>query len=103
VVYMDNSNTVNIFSSLCALLTYNVLLKVTVNIFISGGHKLCVHHICGEDNNMADAVSRANFSRALSIVPTLKLPTFSLWMWIPDSKGKLSFQPPQGMLGVERL
>ena len=52
---------------------------------------------------MADAVSRANFSRALSIVPTLKLPTFSLWMWIPDSKGKLSFQPPQGMLGVERL
>ena len=103
VVYTDNSNTVNIFSSLRALPTYNVLLKATVDILISGGHELCVHHVRGEDNDVADAVSRADFSRALSIVPTLKLATFSPWMWIPDSKGKLSFQPPQGTLGVERL
>ena len=103
VVYTDNSNTVNIFSSFRALPTYNDLLKATVDILVSGDHELRVLHVRGEQNEVADAISRADFTRALAIVPTLKLSTFTPWEWTLDSKGKLSFQPPRGTLGVERL
>jgi len=76
-VVLDNPNTVDIFKSFRALPTYNALLKAAVDILISGGHELRVHYVRGDENVVADAVSRADFNRARAIVPSLKLATFS--------------------------
>jgi len=102
--YTRTTQTLSTFSALyvCSP-TYNNLLKATVDILMSGGHELHVLHVGGEQNEVADAISQADFTKALAIVPTLKLSTFTPCEWTLDSKGKLSFQPPRGTLGVEQL
>jgi hypothetical protein len=87
VIYTDNSNTVDIFCTLRALPPYNHLLKTTINILNHRDSDLRVLHVPGVDNAVADALSRADFHRALSLVPGLKISTFD----------------PRDMLGVDGL
>ena len=73
---MDNANTVDIFHSLRCLPEYNTILKCSVDLQIATGHQLCVLHVLGEHNVVADALSRKDFVRALSNSPGLKLRFF---------------------------
>jgi hypothetical protein len=103
VVYTDNLNTVDIFNTLRALPPYNHLLKTAVDILNQGDHDLRVLHVPGVDNAVADALSRADFHRALDLAPYLKINHFEPWSWSPSGENSLAFQPPRGTLGVEEL
>jgi len=100
VVFTDNSNTVDIFNTLRALPPYNNILKAAVDIITEGDHSLHVLHIPGVENVVADALSRADFQRALNVIPNLKLSTFEPWNWDPKASSSPTFQPPQRTLGV---
>ena len=103
IIYTDNSNTVDIFSSLRALPPYNHLLKTAIDILNLGDSDMRVLHVPGADNSVADALSRAEFHRAIDLSPGLKILNFEPWSWSPDRDGTLTFQPPRGTLGVADL
>ena len=103
IIYTDNSNTVDIFSSLQALPPYNHLLKMAMDILNLGDSDMRVLHISGVDNAVADALSRSDFQRAIDLVPSLKISPFEPWSWSMDSNSSLTFQPPRGTLGVDEL
>jgi hypothetical protein len=86
-IFTDNLNTVQIFSSLSAEPAYNVLLKAAVDLLIEHDVDLRVLHIRGDDNTVADAISRSNFSLVHSLFPELML---------------TPFQPPQCVLGAAK-
>jgi hypothetical protein len=100
VIYTDNSNTVDIFNTLRALPPYDHLLKSAVDILNLGDHDL---HVPGVDNAVDDALSRADFHRALDIAPYLNISNFEPWSWSPSAGNSLTFQPPRGTLGAEGL
>jgi hypothetical protein len=77
LIYTDNTNSVDIFRSLRCLPDYNPLLKSAVDILIANNFSLRVLHVPGEDNIVADALSRVQFSVALSYEPGLKLFDFN--------------------------
>ena len=77
LIYTDNANTVDIFRSLRCLPPYNHLLKQAVDILIHHEYSLRVLYVPGEDNVVADALSRVQFSVALSTEPELKFYTFN--------------------------
>ena len=79
LIYTDNSNTVDIFSSLRALPPYNHLLKTAMDILNLGDSDMRVLHVPGVDNAVADALSRADFHRAVDLIPSLKISTFEPW------------------------
>ena len=99
LLYTDNSNTVDIFSSLRALPPYNHLLKTAVDILDMGDNDMRVLHVPGVDNAVADALSRADFERAINLTPGLKISCFEPWSWSPTEQGSITFQPPRGTLG----
>ena len=72
LLYTDNTNTVDIFRSLRCLPPYNRLLKTAVDILIQKDYSLRVLHVPGEQNVVADALSRVHFSIALREEPDLK-------------------------------
>jgi hypothetical protein len=76
LIYSDNTNTVDIFHSLRSLPAYNNLLKYTVSLLINFNISLRVVHIPGEDNDIADALSRFDNVRALRACPDLSISTF---------------------------
>ena len=76
LIYTDNMNTVDIFRSLRCLPQYNHLLKQAVDILMRHEFSLRVLHVTGDRNSIADALSRVQFSVALSLEPDLKLFTF---------------------------
>ncbi|KAJ7438494.1 hypothetical protein FB451DRAFT_1060186 [Mycena latifolia] len=84
-VFTDNMNTVQIFSSLSAEPAYNVLLKAAVDLLIEHDVDLRVLHIRGDNNKVADAISRSKFSLVHLLLPELMLGPF---------------QPPQCVLGA---
>jgi hypothetical protein len=86
-IFTDNLNTVQIFSSLSAEPAYNVLLKAAVDLLIEHDVDLRVLHIRGDDNTVADAISRSNFSLVHHLLPELTLTLF---------------QPPQCVLGAAK-
>lgn len=100
VVYTDNSNTVDIFNSLRCLPPYNHLLKSAVDILITGNHSLRVLHVAGVENGVADALSRSDFDRALSLNPALRISPFEPWNWIYRNGRKSTFEPPRMTLGA---
>jgi hypothetical protein len=57
LIYTDNSNTIDVFSSLRVLPTYNHLLKTAVDILQLGDNDMRVLHVSGMDNAVADALS----------------------------------------------
>ncbi len=86
-IFTDNTNTVDIFNSLRASPTYNHILKSAVNVLISHAIDLRVLHIPGSENDVADALSRSQFSRARSLVPRLLI---------------LPFKPPHDVLEAKK-
>lgn len=76
VIYTDNSNTVDVFRTLRCLPPYNHLLRTAVDIMIAHDFSVRVLHVPGEENVVADALSRVMFSVALASEPDLKLFTF---------------------------
>jgi hypothetical protein len=71
VIYTDNQNTVDIFSSLHAKPKYNILLQQAVNLMTSGNHGLCVLHVPGDQNQIANALSHSQNERAILLRPQL--------------------------------
>ncbi|KDR79787.1 hypothetical protein GALMADRAFT_62645 [Galerina marginata CBS 339.88] len=84
-IYTDNTNTVDIFNTLHAKPEYNPILHFAVDILLDGEHDLRVLHVPGEQDVVADALSRQDFRRAIESVPDLRI---------------LDFQPPQLPLGA---
>ena len=76
LIYTDNLNTVDIFRSLRCLPQYNHLLKQAVDVLLRHDYSLRVLHVTGDQNTVADALSRVQFSVALGLNPDLKLYTF---------------------------
>jgi hypothetical protein len=87
LIYSDNTNTVDIFHSLRSLPAYNDLLKFTVSLLLKFNISLRVVHIPGEDNGIADALSRFDNPRAIDACPGLSIS---------------AFQPPRVALGLEK-
>jgi hypothetical protein len=59
LVYTDNMNTVDLFDRLRASSKYNPLLIATIDVLISRQISLRVAHVPGEQNIIADAISRS--------------------------------------------
>jgi hypothetical protein len=87
VVFSDNMNTVDIFSSLHTKPCYNTILKPTVSLLLQHHLDLHVIHILSEDNIVADALSRFQNSQALAACPGLSISPF---------------QPPQLTMGSSK-
>ena len=81
VIYTDNLNTVHMFNSLACLPLYNHILRRSVDILLSTEIDLRVLHIPGEENGVADALSRCNFDKALSLAADLKINLFQPPHW----------------------
>jgi hypothetical protein len=77
LIYTDNANAVDIFRSLRCLPAYNPLLKHAMDILLQNDYSLRVLHVPGENNVVADALSRVQFSVALRLEPNLKLFSFN--------------------------
>lgn len=76
VIFTDNSNTVDMFSSLRCEPAFNHLLRFAVDRLLSKGHDLRVIHVSGVENDVADAISRGQVGRALNSRPNLHLQFF---------------------------
>jgi len=81
VIFTDNLNTVQMFNSLACLPDYNQLLRHSVDILLA--HRLDLHvlHVPGEQNVVADALSRCQFSTALNAVNNLRISPFQPPRW----------------------
>ncbi|KAJ4477777.1 hypothetical protein C8J55DRAFT_430547 [Lentinula edodes] len=87
-VFTDNTNTVDMFHSLKAKQLYNPLLLTTVDHAICSNIQFRVAHIRGEENGIADALSRFDYTRLMHLAPSMKI---------------YNFTPPQLVLGAEQL
>ena len=76
LIFSDNTNTVDIFCSLRALPAYNGLLKFTVSLLLEYNISLKVVHIPGIDNTIADALSRFENDKAITMCPDLSISFF---------------------------
>jgi hypothetical protein len=76
VVFSDNMNTVDIFSSLHTKPCYNTILKPTVSLLLQHHLDLRVIHIPGEDNIIVDSLSCFRNSQALATCPGLSISPF---------------------------
>lgn len=100
VVYTDNFSTVAMFNSLRALPEYNCILKVAVDILMATKFSLRVFHIAGESNDVADALSRGDFMRALQIQPALTIKAFEPYHRIDRRQSPPYLRPPRNSLGA---
>ena len=76
LIYTDNDNTVAIFNTFRCLPHYNPILIDAAEACITSDIQLRVLHIPGDQNCVADAISRNNFSLARQYVPNLVISTF---------------------------
>ncbi len=104
LIYTNNLNSVDLFSSLSALPSYNVLIHEAVNLLVNCSHDLRVLHVPGVDNSIANALSWAEFDHTLDLKPNLTIHQF-----VPYCRIKcgdiFSLQPPQmwGLYHAPRL
>ena len=77
LIFTDNQITVDrdMFRSLRCLPPYDRLLKTAVDILIKHDFSLRVLQVPGEQNAVADALSRVQFSVAFNLVPDLRFTT----------------------------
>jgi len=76
VIFTDSENTVDIFNSFCATPPYNPILTSAVNKIIEHSYDICVLHIDGIKNDVADALSHGHFDHACQLVPDLMIEEF---------------------------
>ena len=67
LIYTDNTNVVNIFSSLRCSPEFNPLIKHAVYTRVHSQLDVRVLHIRGDMNGIADAISRVEFKRAKTL------------------------------------
>ena len=84
-----------------ALPAYNVLIREAVNLIYDKKHNLQVLHVCGEENTVADALSRANFDLALQLQPDLTIHQFEPYVRLKRGD-TYSLKPPRNMLGAAK-
>ncbi|KAG2746162.1 hypothetical protein P692DRAFT_201651235, partial [Suillus brevipes Sb2] len=84
-IYTDNCNTVAMFDSLHAKPIYNSLLLSAVDVLLAYRVDLCVEHIPGQQNVIANALSHFNNKLVKNLIPTAQ---------------NFDFQPPQDVLGA---
>jgi len=101
VIYMDNFTMVSMFNSLRALPEYNCIIKTAIDILLEGSHDLRVLHIAGDDNGVADALSRSQFMHALSLQPGLKIQSFQPYLRFERRQLPPLLQPPRVTLGAD--
>ena len=87
-IYTDNTNTVNMFNSLCVQPLYNPLLITIIELLLNSKIHLRVFHIPGDENIMADALSHSCYNTIFDLVPTLQV---------------YNFIPPRLTLGADEL
>lgn len=75
-IYTDSLNTVQIFCTLHADPPYNSILFLAVEIMLEAKIDLCVFHVPGFNNFIADALSCLLPDIAVSHVPGLSISTF---------------------------
>ena len=102
-IYSDNFTTVAMFNSLRALPEYNCILKAAIDIFLKGKHQLQVLHIPGEQNEVADALSWAEFMRALDLQPLLTIQSFDPYQIIECQQSPPMLKPPWSTLGQDHI
>jgi hypothetical protein len=88
LVNTDNMNMVHMYKSLHAKPSYNPLLISSINARIDASLDVCINHVPGDNNTIADAVSREHFSLARRLIPDLTI---------------LSFTPPWDALGATAI
>jgi len=76
LVFTDNTNTVDMFHSLHASPLYNPILLTAVDLLMSSKAQLRVHHVPGEYNIVADALSRFKGDVISRNAPYLSVSTF---------------------------
>ncbi|KAF6741525.1 hypothetical protein DFP72DRAFT_833021 [Ephemerocybe angulata] len=77
LIYTDNQNTVDIFSTLRCLPDYNAFLIYAVDRIAPSAQDFRVLHVSGADNIVADAISRYEIGRALDFRPGLNIRFFT--------------------------
>jgi hypothetical protein len=75
-IYPNNTNTVDMFSSLCAGPTYNSILISVVDLLVSTSITTKVYFVPGSQNIVANALSRFLNAKALQLAPRLKIQPF---------------------------
>ena len=100
LIYTDNFTSVAMFNSLKALLEYNCILKAAVDILLGMRFRLRVLHIAGEDNVVADALSRSEFMRALRERPGLSIRCFEPFRRVDRHQLPPFLRPPRQTLGA---
>ena len=84
-IYSDNTNTVNMFSSLQAKPVCNSILVAAVDLAVKKSISTKVYYVCGKQNIIADYLSRFENAKALQLAPHMRIRLF---------------QPPRNALGV---
>ena len=83
--YSDNTNTVDMFSSLRAKPAYNPILMSAIDFGINHSIATKVYYVPGKQNVIADHLSRFQNMKALQLAPKLRI---------------CNFQPPRDAMGV---
>ena len=84
-VFSDSSFAVDVFNTLHAKLDFNAMVMATVNDLNHGiDLHVCVVHVAGTSNSVADAISPFNNHAAQTLVPDISI---------------LPFLPPRNVLG----
>ena len=99
VIYTDNSSAVAMFNSLRALPEYNCLIKAAVDILYSTKFRLKVLHVAGQNNEVADALSRGDLMKALQVRPGLSIRAFEPYHRVDRRQAPPFLQPPRRALG----
>jgi hypothetical protein len=84
-IYTDNTNTVDMFSSLRAKPVYNSILIAAVDFAVNTSISTKVYYVPGNQNIIADYLSRFQNAKALQLAPNMRI---------------RPFQPPRDALGV---
>lgn len=104
-IFSDNTNTVYTYHSLRAQPYINPLIRHSVDLLILGDHQIQVLYIPGEINEVADALSRHDFQRALSLSPQITInPKYLIPnLLLHPEKHHLSHNPTTGTVGGASL
>jgi hypothetical protein len=101
LLYTDNTNVVDIFSSLRCRPEFNTILKHAVITCVQSQVDVQVLHIQGKMNTVADAISRADFNCAKILAADLSVPNLSIHNFPPPlPTGTIPWQPPRSSLGA---
>jgi len=101
VIYTNNFTTVSMFNSLRVLPEYNCIIKAAIDILLEGNHNLRVLHISGDNNAVANVLSRSQFMRALVLQPEIRICAFQPYVRVDRRQLPPMLQPPRETLGVE--